>query len=878
MHHFCNLFLEIILKLYFLWKQCPKMIIKIKNLNNSEIESVKNFENLFKKKIGFTLFTEKKIILFLEREEDVKRFPKKIFGKNVMIKSVKGGQKNIIGFILQFLKLKKKKICLLVHFDIVNLLKLYCYKRQFYFRIKSNQLLNNRIESNLDQNQVFMKLKLHHLSHEIIKRVFRSNMDSCIENISNQNTSFFKNLTGGNIILNRNKIMSYKYRIKLLNFGRFDNIVNNFDKKSSNVLLFLLKMKNSKDSIAVRLSRIILLNPSVIQIYFFHFMIFYFRILFKNLEKNIYEKIYSSYYEIINSFVPERLYMKRKAGLEYFFYKKNSIHDAYFLLQNFNNDVSSLDNGIFCHLTRELVIHSPKNSLIYLKNSCNKELKKHVFFLKKNQVIEQIEILRKLRKYKILIKRMKSFKIKSFIKLEKINQKNFFYSKNLFKNLSKVTEKMDLEILDILVKENQYKKAMEIKNMLKSLFLLKIKRIKFLRIGKKLFLALTFFRNNILSVENITFMTGIYLEKIILRIDEVNFNLIKILSKLYKIASKKEFDFKKIKNCLKIKKSANNLPCLENVKSKPKFSIKKNFSKIKLHPSGIDFSDNFQTSRFFLSFRKIKNIHFYHDKKNAIFYLDLKLHKFFIFKSEKYSSIQIFFEIPDKGAKTNEKNKFSKITQEYFDKCVMKLMKKKILLNFNLFIQFLMKVSGKNVYRPNYSFIPGIINDKNNAYLKFFKNSIGSMSIYPSFFITIGQIDFVIFERFFQNAKSFDLVFIFKKKHNISKKWKRLNSIDVSSFIYIEKILKSHQIKYKILSFSINWKKLFEKVKFNNSNGLLPEFNENESNESTENYSGKELSFFSDKSTKNSSIILSEHISFDKKKERLDWSKIVARF
>ena len=54
-----------------------------------------------------------------------------------------------------------------------------------------------------------------------------------------------------------------------------------------------------------------------------------------------------------------------------------------FLLQNFNNDVSSLDNGIFCHLTRELVIHSPKNSLIYLKNSCNKELKKHVFFLKK---------------------------------------------------------------------------------------------------------------------------------------------------------------------------------------------------------------------------------------------------------------------------------------------------------------------------------------------------------------------------------------------------------------------------------------------------------------------------------------------------------------
>ena len=65
----------------------------------------------------------------------------------------------------------------------------------------------------------------------------------------------------------------------------------------------------------------------------------------------------------------------------------------------------------------------------------------------------------------------------------------------------------------------------------------KIKRIKFLRIGKKLFLALTFFRNNILSVENITFMTGIYLEKIILRIDEVNFNLIKILSKLYKIAS-----------------------------------------------------------------------------------------------------------------------------------------------------------------------------------------------------------------------------------------------------------------------------------------------------------------------------------------------------
>ena len=78
-----------------------------------------------------------------------------------------------------------------MHFDIVNLLKLYCYKRQFYFRIKSNQLLNNRIESNLDQNQVFMKLKLHHLSHEIIKRVFRSNMDSCIENISNQNTSFF---------------------------------------------------------------------------------------------------------------------------------------------------------------------------------------------------------------------------------------------------------------------------------------------------------------------------------------------------------------------------------------------------------------------------------------------------------------------------------------------------------------------------------------------------------------------------------------------------------------------------------------------------------------------------------------------------------------
>ena len=872
----CIFFLiENLFYIFVLWKQIKNnknrgREIFFKCFDILKIQFLKNFSNeyfILDKFFGI-IFTGQRIILLAEYDEQIFLIKNSFFKKNFSLKIIKKNKKTLIKLLFKILQIKKHLI-LIDGFYVKKICSIFRWRINFFKKKKLNCTFFNHADTFLHQRYIILLIKPYYILYTLVKKLFVKNLTKKSENTFNNNLRKLNCILSNKLFKNQN----IKSKLKLIINGKIEQKPYLFDKNQKYFLFLLLSSIDDRLKKIITCKRNFLLNPSNFQIFFFQFLLGFVKLSsVNNFITNFTETFRKN--DISNkTFIFERFFIgnlnSKKSGPSL----KNKFSGKLYFFKIYFNQFSSKANGLFKISLKEPFFLSPKGKLIFLDIFFLKKVQKEIFFLTKDNNSLPVSLIDK-RTYFFIFKKIILFYTILPPKHNFVNNNNFI---KVF-NYKDIISNINIGIIDFpnIKFSNYKKKPLELFSIPLSFLFSKLKKVKIVKIKKTIYVTIDNFGKNSFYKKKYKKMQKKNLENFIIKLHKLDFSYLKIMCNLFRIKYriKKKISLERIM-ALKFYKNFKNIPQLANLTSNPTFHRKEKPGMVQIHQNGMLFLNQENNKNRKILFTKIRNIFFYHKKKDFVFLLDFEIYENFNKNEKKTNHFQIFYESSNKSCKTERKSKISIFDPEYEEDFISKITEKKTLKNFNDFIYFLLKISGINIFIQSQKFSLPVLKQKQNVLLLLFKNFFGSFGKYPPFFIQKKKLKYVVFERFVPNAKSFDLVFIFKKKKNKTINWERMHSITSIYFHQIEKLLKFYKVIFHIISVNINWKKFFIKKNFFNFTFMFLSSNDTKEAE----FSPCKIEFknsdYSSESFNPENFLLKDFTQNNTKKNRLNWEDLM---